>query len=239
MTSTGPQRALAPVDNSSTRTRLASLLHALNQPLTGLQCSMELALAAPRSVERYVQTLSEGLDLVSRMRHLVQALREISDLQSPAVAANSVIRLDDLLRETAEELQPVAESRRLRLRLGTLEPLPVRADAVAWTALFFRVLESAISLSEEGSTLDMEATSEHGTPSTSFCWVPGPPHAHSPFSRPELGLLIAEAMCEHLGAACAHDQTNHSESWTFRIPVASAMPWLDSHHHVVNAGGQQ
>jgi hypothetical protein len=42
---------------------MEQLLHGLNQPLTGLQCSMEVALAAPRTVEYYTQRLREGLEL--------------------------------------------------------------------------------------------------------------------------------------------------------------------------------
>jgi len=56
------------------------LLHALNQPLTGLQCSLELALVSPRPAEQYVRTLREGLELTGRMRVLVQAVRELADL---------------------------------------------------------------------------------------------------------------------------------------------------------------
>jgi hypothetical protein len=55
------------------------LLHALNQPLTGLQCSMEVALASPRPIEYHVPRLREGLDLTERMRSLVDAIREVAD----------------------------------------------------------------------------------------------------------------------------------------------------------------
>src|ERR1700676_3753274 len=63
------------------RSPLAHLLHALNQPLTGLQCSMELALSGPRRPEECVRTLREGLELTERMRILVEAIRELTDSQ--------------------------------------------------------------------------------------------------------------------------------------------------------------
>ena len=43
------QKVLAPAKTGK-RSPLGQLLHALNQPLTGLQCSMEVALAVPRTV---------------------------------------------------------------------------------------------------------------------------------------------------------------------------------------------
>jgi hypothetical protein len=64
------------------RTPLAHLLHALNQPLTGLQCSLELALVELRSPEEYARTVREALHLTGRMRVLVEALREIADSEA-------------------------------------------------------------------------------------------------------------------------------------------------------------
>ncbi len=78
-------RAAQPPQNAASsakpgvRSPLAELLHALNQPLTGLQCSMEVALAGPRTNEEYVQGLREGLVLTGRMRVLVEAIREVMD----------------------------------------------------------------------------------------------------------------------------------------------------------------
>ena len=63
------------------RSPLQHLLHALNQPLTGLHCSLELALAGQRTSEQYVRTLSEGLELAGRMTILVAAIRELVDTE--------------------------------------------------------------------------------------------------------------------------------------------------------------
>ncbi len=49
MSGSGPQLAPVPGNDllSKNRSPLAHLLHALNQPLTGLECSLELAVAGP------------------------------------------------------------------------------------------------------------------------------------------------------------------------------------------------
>src|ERR1700683_4169073 len=60
---------------------LAVLLHELNQPLTGLQCSLELATVGSRTPEEYINTLHQGLDLVARMRLLVETVREITVIE--------------------------------------------------------------------------------------------------------------------------------------------------------------
>jgi len=70
---------------TANRSPLAQLLHALNQPLTGLQCSMEVALGRPRTNEEYVQGLRQGLELTGRMRALVQAIREVAEVEEAEV----------------------------------------------------------------------------------------------------------------------------------------------------------
>src|SRR5208282_797823 len=103
------------------RGALAHLLHALNQPLTGLQCSLELAVAGPRPSEQYVRTLREGLELTARMRILVEAVRELADLQTSRQESETPevepLLLDALLRDAVTDLLPVAESKRVQIRL--------------------------------------------------------------------------------------------------------------------------
>ena len=60
---------------------LAHMLHALKQPLTGLHCSLELALVGQRTPEQYVRTLREGLELAGRMSVLVAAIGELVETE--------------------------------------------------------------------------------------------------------------------------------------------------------------
>src|SRR5579863_8354522 len=66
---------------TASRSPLQHLLHALNQPLTGLHCSLELALVGQRTPEQYVRALSEGLELAGRMSVLVGAIRELVETE--------------------------------------------------------------------------------------------------------------------------------------------------------------
>lgn len=239
MSGTGPQ--LSPSRSSdamSGRRALAYLLHALNQPLTGLQCSMELALASPRSTDEYVQTLNEGLELVSRVRVLTEAVRELSDLQSSLPQGRLIVLLDNLLRETVRELEPVAASRNVRLALAVSLPLPIRADVSALRTLLFRALECAISLSEEGSSLRIEATLQRTDALITMSWQPEAPPTHSPFSRSELGLLIVQATWERLGGTCAQSQADDMRRWMLRIPLAWDLSRAESRHRFIHEGGQ-
>jgi signal transduction histidine kinase len=188
---------------------LAQLVHALNQPLTGLQCAMEVALARPRTVEQHVLGLREGLALTERMRALVEAIREVADMEeTEADVAEERSRglgtgeLENVLREAAEELRPVAAEKDVRIALdfsAAASELPSAGEhRQSWFApVIFRLLDSALSLAAAGSVLSI------GTPMKERIWfrlqwqAAGP---RSESSRPELGLLIAQAWMERCGA---------------------------------------
>jgi len=243
------------------RSPLAHLLHALNQPLTGLQCSLELAVAGPRPIEHYVRALREGLELTGRMRILVEAIREVADAPPSAPEKFEAVPLDELVRNTAADLLPVAEAKGVRLLLGDAVPpnaflrnilpgnlllqspvpegllpdhqtaLSVRADRRALAALLFRFLESVLSLTRDGTDLQIAATAERGQANLGYgtlvvSWNPSPPPEHSPFSRPEVGLLIARAGWERAGAEWIHTRTESAETCTVRLPLASPITTL-------------
>jgi signal transduction histidine kinase len=222
------------------RTPLERLLHALNQPLTGLQCSLEVALAAPRTVEYYQQRLREGIDLAERMRALVEAIREVAEGEtgSAGVAASTnsgavartVVR--PLLREVVEGLEPVAEAKKVRIVIENPAAFPLAIDMNRQriSSLLFRIIESALTLAERESEVRIEVRSEVRTEArieTGGCNAAGPnapaealitirwQGARAPeFSRPELGLLVAQAGWEGAGAKWARERTGNLESVT-------------------------
>jgi hypothetical protein len=241
------------------RTPLAQLLHALNQPLTGLQCSMEVALASPRTPEQYVHGLREGLELTERMRLLVGAIREVVDVEEESgidrisrhevnknevdknevdkneasqseVNRNEVNRngelqtaeLQALLREVADDLQPVAEGKGVRIALGpfagSLPPrtsLPRTMERRKLDSTIFRMLDSALSLAARGTELQIET----GEFWLRMRWRGS--RGVSVFSRPELGLLVAQAGWERSGAVWERERTEEFETVTVRLPNAS------------------
>jgi two-component system copper resistance phosphate regulon response regulator CusR len=117
MSGAAAKLALEAPGSGSRREAFAHLLHALNQPLTGLQCSLELAAAQPRLVDEYAIKVREGLELVSRMRILVEALREIAEMHSPSEGNASDFLLDGLYFTAADELERVADAKRVHFRV--------------------------------------------------------------------------------------------------------------------------
>ncbi|MGB7866387.1 MAG: hypothetical protein WCF74_23555 [Candidatus Sulfotelmatobacter sp.] len=234
----------APADDArqkaAKRSPLAQLLHALNQPLTGLQCSMEVALGRPRTNEQYVQGLRQGLELTGRMRALVEAIREIAEVEEDRALQTEAPALVGLLQEAVNELLPVAEAKNVRLAL-TLEKtgaspsgqassgeassgkteLAITGKQPALARVIFRLLDSTLSLAAPGTALRIEAGSGTGPAGIRIEWQAEGPR--SAFSRPELGLLIAQARLERAGAEWeradndADNDTDHDHGETLNI----------------------
>lgn len=217
------------LEKMEARRPLAQLLHALNQPLTGLQCSMEVALASPRTVEQYVQGLREGLELTERMRALVEAIREVADVDAIVPieadsARDSEAEITEpcvLLDEIAGDLAPVAESKGVRLTLtgSSTSSLRVKAKRPQLAALMFRLLESALSLTECGTVLRIEAdrVSNHTRSHVSIRIEWHARTSRPAFSRSELGLLVVQAGFERMGAEWWRERSKNLETVTIHL----------------------
>jgi signal transduction histidine kinase len=201
---------------------MAFLLHALNQPLTGLQCCLELSLVGTRTPEQYIGAMRDGLELTARMRVLVEAIRELADAEQPGVDESEVVSLHALLEQTTNELQPIAESKNAAIHFYGDGPLLVRAERERLPVLMFRFLEAALSLAAWGSAVRITAASGQEQACISVGWldhtdVPDP----SPLSGPELGLLIAQAGWKRAGAEWARERSGNTQTVRIRLPLAS------------------
>ncbi len=197
---------------------LAQLLHALNQPLTGLQCSMEVALASPRTAEQYAGTLREGLELTERMRTLVEAIREVTDMDGETIERREAIEWKTFLREVVDDLLPVAEVRNIRLTLdcSAASSLGLTAVRSRMAVAAFRLLESALSLALERSAVRTVADASPAEVWMRVQWAGTEPCGT--FSRPELGLLVAQAGWQQVGAHWERERKDTLETVTIRLP---------------------
>lgn len=221
------------------RSPLAQLLHALNQPLTGLQCSMEVALASPRTVQQYAQGLREGLELTERMRMLVEAIRDVTDLQeeyprdagvqeqagSIQASEQKATDLRGILLEASEDLRPVAETCGVRIELEFIPGSELIARAIPATAraILFRLLESAVALAEAQTALTIRVASEGTEIHLQVCWQGRRQELQSVLSRAEIGMLAVQAQWELSGGFWERRAIATGELLTLRIRGSASM----------------
>lgn len=192
-------------------------------------------MAAPRTGEQYVRGLRDGLELTDRMRALVGAIREVTDMKQKTNAVRnheewSIADLTSVLQTTIDDLAPVAEVKSVRVEFerhgaGTCEAAPAVAQQrrILETAAF-RLFESALGSAATDSTLSIETGGDGGSQKMAD-WLRTSWHAGSPPSvawRAEIGLLVSQASFEQLGAAWERQCSGEMETVTIRLRGTTA-----------------
>lgn len=94
----------------SSRELLPRVLHELAQPVSALQCSLEVALRNPRATEVYLETMKGALEIASCMRERLAYFRDLAeavepcDCDRPVEAAAAIEAAMGQMREFAESI---------------------------------------------------------------------------------------------------------------------------------------
>jgi hypothetical protein len=89
------------------RKLLANLLHLISQPITALQCSLELALNAEEDRDKCRDWLVAALENSERLRCRLSLAREVAEAADPGEV--QIIELRSLLQEVLCEIAPLGE----------------------------------------------------------------------------------------------------------------------------------
>jgi hypothetical protein len=126
-------------ETADQRSLVYDIFHTLSQPMTALQCSLELALARDRTAEDLRASVEAALENVERLRQSFLLLRELNDADDPG-DISAPVELRQLLLELQEDFLPVFESTGGRLILAC-GPLQVRGNAPKLRRAFFCLIE--------------------------------------------------------------------------------------------------
>jgi len=141
----------------------ADAAHELRSPLTALQIQLDM-LSRARSAEETREAL-EGLRAgVKRAARLVEQLLTMARLEPQADARPRRVPLDQLLTEVATELEPLAEARRVQVRLARLERAAIDGEPQALHALVRNLIDNAIRYSPAGGEVRLALFTQAGAP---------------------------------------------------------------------------
>jgi len=135
-------------------TFVSDVLHKLSQPLTAMQCSLELSLVRDRTAEEFRASVEAALQNAERLRQNLLLLRELSDADDPGDVSTPV-QLHALLQEFQQDFLPVCESAGGFFRVDC-SPQRVRGNAAKLRRAFFYLLEYLLRSSQRRS-LDVTA----------------------------------------------------------------------------------
>ncbi len=128
---------------------LAEVFHALNQPMAGLRCTLEAALAKNRSPEQYRQYMETALEKACEIEHWTRGIGEFV-LADPAVPFNEDekrqrLSLKQYLRECVDDLALVADSSRVCCEINIAEDHPIWFSPHILKQALFRIHELALA----------------------------------------------------------------------------------------------
>ena len=200
----------------------ADAAHELRSPLTALQVQLDMLARArtPDDTRDALGALRAGMKRASR---LVEQMLTMARLEPEApLAQPSGVALDTLAAQVAGELEPLAEARRIALRLERLESAAVQGDAAALHALVRNLVDNAIRYTPAGGVVRLAAFTdgEHAMLQVEDTGPGIPPEERTrvfdrfyrlPGSNAEgsgLGLAIARQVAEAHGAEISLDDAS-------------------------------
>ncbi len=141
------------------RSFASEIFHNLSQPLTALQCVLELSLFRDQTTEELRASVETALRNAECLRQRLLLLRELDEASDPGDLSLTT-DLGSLLRELQEELLPLCESAGQRFELQLQSgPIVVCGDKTKLMRGLFYLLEYVLRYSPQGSTLGLRVRS--------------------------------------------------------------------------------
>jgi len=144
---------------------MADAAHELRTPLTALHLQMGTLARAQNEAERSdaMEKLSAG---VQRAIRLVEQLLSLARQEPRAEVIRKRVRLDDLARDVAAEMVPLADARKIDLGISASQPAFVLGDPDALRTLVRNLVDNAVRYTPVGGTVDL-SVQESGDPGKS------------------------------------------------------------------------
>ncbi len=151
------------------RSHFGDLLHALNQPITGLHCLFEVGLMVQQSSEQQV-LLKEGLGLAERMSRIALAMRALLDIEgSPETRGR--VDVGKQVKEIAGELQLVAEAAEVRLECNCESDTETTARPEQLRRAWFHTLNAILRRATRGGVVKVGVETAKACPTVCFRWT--------------------------------------------------------------------
>jgi signal transduction histidine kinase len=102
------------------------------------------------------QALHDIAEQAQRLGHLLTNLLQLSRADEGQLAAEwEVLRLDQLVRDAAVSLLPLAEERQITLRPGTLDPVNIQGDMAQLLLVIMNLVDNALTYTPGGGVITL------------------------------------------------------------------------------------
>ena len=233
---------LSRLDSAFTQIRRfsADASHELQTPLTILKGELEVVLRSTRTPGEYQATLESALEEVDRITRLVEGLMLLARAEAGVLRMDrQELDLGQVLEEVYLRLKPLADSRAIELRLGSIEPIGIRGDRDLLQRMTSNLVDNAIKYTAAEGRVTLELKREGSRAfilvSDTGIGVPAEERGHifQAFYRTSqarclaeqgtgLGLAIAQSIAAaHGGAIEVENVAGGGSSFRVQIPIGS------------------
>jgi signal transduction histidine kinase len=158
-------RLLGRLDTAMSHLRrfTADAAHELRTPVAALRTHLEVALGRGGTAESYRDGLVDALEQSERLGRLAENLLTLSGVEAGSAAIHpEAVQLDDLVREVAESVEPLAEDQGRRFSCQVGAPVVVRGDPVLLKRVILNLVDNALRHTPLGAGVDLSIASENG-----------------------------------------------------------------------------
>jgi len=185
---------------------LSEVFHGISQPLTALECGLELSLRQDTDSVQLRARVKAALESAQEMHQRVVELRMLLDAENPG-DTSAPVALDGLLRQLGDDFGSLAEATQVRLFVRC-KPALVHGNADRLRSGFFHLFEFLIRRSLPHRTVRVSASpTTHGFFKVRFAVLRNFSHADSlpthAATASDLGLRIAQRTFQACGGELA------------------------------------
>jgi two-component system sensor histidine kinase SenX3 len=138
---------------------VANVSHELKTPIGALGLLSEAILGAKNEPDEVVRFATKMQNEAKRLTELVQEIIDLSRLQSSDPLQKAFpVEIEDVIREAVNQAQISAESRKISVDIGLLQPATVIGDRDQIIMAIHNLVENAINYSPENTKVSVTST---------------------------------------------------------------------------------
>jgi signal transduction histidine kinase len=197
---------------------LEDLLHALNQPLTHIRCTMELMLYRSLAPGDDREKLAALLKQAEKASKLSTAMQQVLEIEREHRAGPQRAALATAVETAFEDFMPLAEQNGVEIMRGVLAECKVAVSARALGIALFLLLDQLLSWARQGDVIEFRIDQDSEVAHL-LCRIVTPAAG----SACEPQLLVIKSICEAFGAHLSVGQLNRGLEVRLSLPLAAEL----------------
>ncbi|MCP2520413.1 HAMP domain-containing histidine kinase [Candidatus Aminicenantes bacterium AC-335-B20] len=132
--------------------------HELRTPLSILKGQIQLMLREKKTLPNRIRKIfEEELDEVNYMERIIDNLLLLSRYDSKKIKIeNEIVDLSDLVIEQCERMKDIANKKRVKIRLGLIDPVKIRGDKSYLAQMLSNLLDNSIKYNRRNGEVYVE-----------------------------------------------------------------------------------